>query len=246
MLVQLSGPTSRQTTTAVDGSYSFTAIPLGTYTLQLFDTANRLRAQASGAALTSNGQVLPVNLIEAAILTSLAPSTATQGQTISVTVQGDSTSFTAGTQFNFGAGVAVNSATVSSSTSATVNITVSPIATIGSRTITATTNSEVATGTNLFSVAAGSASIASVNPNTGKQNTVGLQVSVTGNNTHFTQATPSVSLGSGISTTQVQVISDTSLTATVNDVSEITWTWVVLIPDPRLTDGVAWVKCVLL
>lgn len=215
MILQLSGPASRQTTTAVDGSYSFTAIPLGTYTLQLFDTANRLRAQV-GATITSNGQVLPVNLIEAAILTSLLPSAAAQGQTTSVTVQGDSTSFTSATQFNFGAGVTVNSVTVSSATSATVNITASPIAIVGTRTVTATTGSQVATGTNLFSVTTGSASIASVTPNTGKQNSVGLQFTVTGNNTHFTQATPSVSLGSGVSTTQVQVISDTSLTATVN------------------------------
>ena len=216
MVVQLSGPVSRQTTTGVDGSYTFTAVPLGTYTIQLFDTSSRLRAQANGVALTSNGQVLPVNLTETAILTSVSPSAATQGQTIALAVQGDATSFTSATTFNFGAGVTVNSVTVTSATSATVNVTVSPIAALGGRNVTATTGTQVASGTNLFNVTAGSSAILSVNPNTGKQNTVGLQVTITGNNTHFTQAAPSVSLGSGIVTTQVQVLSDTTLTATVN------------------------------
>ena len=216
MIVQLTGPVSRQTTSAVDGSYSFTAVPLGTYTLQLFDSSSRLRAQANGVTLTSNGQVLPVNLTETAILTLVNPSSATQGQTIAVAVQGDATSFTSATQFNFGTGITVNSASVTSATTATVNVTVSPIATLGGRTVTATTGSQVASGANLFNVTAGSATIVSVNPNTGKQNTPGLQVTITGSNTHFTQAMPSVSLGSGIVTTQVQVISDTTLTATVN------------------------------
>ena len=214
--IDLSGPTTRQAITAGDGSFNFNAIPLGTYTLQAYDTSSRLRAQISGETLNTNGQVLPVNLIESTILTSVSPSIAIQGQTLDLTVQGDSTSFGSTTQFSFGSGITVNTVSVTSATSATVNVTVSPIAATGARSVTATTGAQVATGTNLITVNAGSAALVSVNPNSGKQNTVGVQVTITGSNTHFTLATPSVSLGSGISTTAVQVISDTSLMATVN------------------------------
>ena len=214
--IQLSGPVSRQTISGSDGSYSFNAVPLGSYTVQAYDTSNRLRAQISGVNLSTNGQVQPVNLTEAALVTSVSPSSAAQGQTLDLTVLGDSTSFDSTTQFSFGAGITVNLVTPTSATSATVNVTVSPIATLGSRTVTATTGTQIASGANVFTVAAGTASIVSVNPNNGKQNTVGLPVTITGSNTHFTLAPPSVSLGSGISATQVQVQSDTSLTAMVN------------------------------
>jgi len=80
MTVDLSGPTTRQTATGVNGSFSFTAIPLGTYTIQVYDSSNRLRAQAGGATLTSNGQVLPVHLVESALITSVSPSTVVQGR----------------------------------------------------------------------------------------------------------------------------------------------------------------------
>jgi len=216
MTVNLSGPTTRQTSTGVNGSFNFTAIPLGTYTIQVYDSSNRLRAQAGGATLTSNGQVLPVNLIESALITSVSPSTVVQGQTVTLTVLGDSTSFGSGTLFNFGTGVTVNSATVTSATSATVNVTVSPIATTGASNVTATTGTQVATGVNALNITASSATLLSVSPNSGQQNSLGTQVNVTGSNTHFTLSTPIVNLGAGLNTTQVQVLSDTSLTATVN------------------------------
>ena len=216
MIVQLSGPTSRQTSSASDGSYNFSAIPLGTYTLQLYDTANRLRAQVSGVTLSSNGQVLPVNLTESALVTSVIPSTAQQGQTLTLTVLGDATAFNSTTKFSFGSGVTVNSATVTSATSATLNVTISPIATLGGFTLTATTGTQVATGVNALTITASSATIVSVTPNTAQANTLGTLVSIVGTGTHFTQATPVVNLGSGVSATQVQVLSDTSLTATVN------------------------------
>ena len=216
MIVQLSGPASRQTTSASDGSYNFSAIPLGTYTLQLYDTSNRLRAQINAVTLSSNGQVLPVNLTESALVTSVSPSSAQQGQTLSLTVLGDATAFNSTTKFSFGSGVTVNSATVTSATSATLNVTISPIATLGGLTLTATTGTQVATGVNALTITAGSATILSVTPNTAQANTLGTSVSIVGSGTHFTQATPVVNLGSGVSATQVQVLSDTSLAATIN------------------------------
>ena len=216
MTVSLIGPTTRQTTSASNGSYSFTAIPLGTYTLQLYDTSSRLRAQINGVTLSSNGQVLPVNLVESALVTSVSPSSARQGQTVSLTVLGDATTFNSSTIFSFGAGVTVNSATVTSATSATLNVTISPIAALGSLTLTATTGTQVATGVNALTITASSAVIVSVTPNTAQANTLGTQISIVGTNTHFTAATPMVNLGSGVNPTQVQVLSDTSLAVTVN------------------------------
>ncbi|MGA2534763.1 MAG: Ig-like domain-containing protein [Terracidiphilus sp.] len=218
MTVSLTGPTSRQTTSASNGTYSFTAIPLGTYTLQLYDSSNRLRGQVSGVTLSSNGQVQTVNLAESALVTSVSPSTAQQGQTVSLTVLGDSTTFNSSTQFSFGAssGVTVNSAIVTSATSATLNVTISPIATLGPLTLTATTGTQVATGVNALTITASSAAIVSVTPNSAQANTLGTQISIVGSNTHFTEATPIVNLGPGVNPTQVQVLSDTSLTVTVN------------------------------
>ena len=214
--IKLTGPVSRQTTSANDGSFSFNAVPLGSYTVQAYDTSNRLRAQTAGVNLSTNGQVQPVKLVEVALITSVSPSNAAQGQTLDLTVLGDSTNFDSTTTFNFGSGVTVNTVTPTSATSATVNVTVSPIATLGSRNATATTGTQVATGTNLLNITAGTAAITNVSPNTGKQNTSGLSVTITGANTHFTLATPTVNLGNGVSTSQVQVTSDTSLMATVN------------------------------
>ena len=68
----------------------------------------------------------------------------------------------------------------------------------------------------LFAVTAGPASIASVSPNTGSQNTNGLAVTITGYKTHFTLAQPAVSLGTGITVTNIAVTNNTALVATVN------------------------------
>jgi len=151
-------------------------------------------------------------------ITAVSPISLAQSATQNVTVTGTSTSFTSNTIFNFGPGVTVNQVvSINSAVSATLNITVSPIATLGARTVTATMGNQLAIGsTNLFGVTAGPASIASVNPNTGWQNTNGLAVTLTGYKTHFTQAAPVVSFGSGITIANVVVNNDTSLVATIN------------------------------
>ncbi len=151
-------------------------------------------------------------------INAVSPSSLAQGATQNVTVTGTLTSFTSTTIFSFGPGVTVNQiVSINSPLSATLNITVSPIAALGPRTVTATMGSQVATSSgNVFSVIAGPASIASVNPNTGFQNSNGLAVAITGYKTHFTQALPAVSLGPGITVTNVAVNSDTALVATMN------------------------------
>jgi hypothetical protein len=60
--VQIFGPVFRQVSTASDGSFRFDALPLGSYTLQAFDSANRLRARNTGISVSSNGDVITSNL----------------------------------------------------------------------------------------------------------------------------------------------------------------------------------------
>jgi hypothetical protein len=85
----------------------------------------------------------------------VTPNMGHQGQTItSVAVVGQFTTFVNGTTVaSFGAGITVNSATVSDATHATMNITIAGDATVGARDVTLTTNSENATLPGGFSVA---------------------------------------------------------------------------------------------
>lgn len=175
----------------------------------------------NSVALTTQGETAGASAAFTVILTTptiqfVSPSSAAQGSTGTVSVIGSLTNFTAATTFDFGPDVVVNSTSIVSATEATVNITVSPLAARTTRTVTATTGTVTATGTNLFTVTAGPAYISAVSPNTGRQNQTGLQVTISGNQTHFTAGTPTVNLGSGVSVTSQSVTSDTLMTVTVN------------------------------
>jgi uncharacterized repeat protein (TIGR01451 family) len=67
---------------------------------------------------------------------SVTPAQGAQGQTLNVVVTG--VGFQAGTTFNFGAGITVNSTVINSSTQATLNLTIAPTAAIGFRNVTGT------------------------------------------------------------------------------------------------------------
>jgi uncharacterized repeat protein (TIGR01451 family) len=58
--------------------------------------------------------------------------------------------------------------------------------------------------------------IVSVNPATGQQGQTGLSVAITGQNTHFAQATTAASFGAGITVASLTVSSATSATAVLN------------------------------
>ena len=60
--VRVNGSAFRQVVTGPDGVYRVDGLPLGTFTVEVFDGAGRLRAQQTGLAITSIGQVLTVNL----------------------------------------------------------------------------------------------------------------------------------------------------------------------------------------
>jgi hypothetical protein len=61
--IQVFGPVFRQVNTAPDGSFRFDALPLGSYTLQAFDSSGRLRANQSGINVASNGEVITTKVV---------------------------------------------------------------------------------------------------------------------------------------------------------------------------------------
>jgi hypothetical protein len=146
----------------------------------------------------------------------VSPSSLAQSASGNLKVIGSLTHFDANTEFDFGPGVTVNSKTIVSNVEATVNVSVAALAARTTRDVTAITGSETAVGLQKFSVTAGPAFISSVSPTQGRQNQNGLQVTITGNGTHFTAVAPTVNLGPGVTVTNVQVTSDTLLVATVN------------------------------
>ncbi len=144
------------------------------------------------------------------------PPTGTQGTSnVNVTLTGLFTNFVNGASHaSFGAGITVNSTTVSSSTSAVANITISPTATLGSRTVTVTTNAETASITGGFTVLTGVPALLTALPVSAQAGST-ANVVVTGQFTNFQQGISTVSFGSGITVNVVTVSSLTQLTANV-------------------------------
>ncbi len=147
------------------------------------------------------------------VLTTVNPNTGHQGQANeSVSLAGQFTHWVQGTSTaSFGAGITVATLTVNSATSATAVVNIDPAAAGGARNVSVTTGTEVVTLTNGFTVTPG-ASILSIVPNNGVQGQVNLPVTITGQNTHFSNASV-IDLGSGITVGNVAAADVTHLSA---------------------------------
>lgn len=167
-----------------------------------------------GSPVTGIG-LFTVNAAPAQLLTSVAPPTGQQGQTLNVTITGSNTTFDAASAVSFGAGITVNSVSFVSFTSLTANISIAANATPGPRDVTVTTDGTPLTGSGLFTVTAPPAQILTVVPGSGQQGQSGLLVTITGANTNFS-ASSGVSFGAGITVTSISIGSATSLTASIN------------------------------
>jgi hypothetical protein len=115
---------------------------------------------------------------------------------------------------NFGAGITVNTLTVSDATDAVAQITISPTAAIGSRTVTVTTSGQVATIVGGFFVLAGTPSLTSAIPGSAQAGAT-VNVVIDGAFTSFVQGTSTVSFGSGVTVNTITVSSATQLTANI-------------------------------
>jgi len=178
---------------------------------QVTVTATTLGEIATGVNVFTITQTQPE-------LLSVVPTSGAQGLTTSpVNLTGDFTSWVNGTTTaNFGAGITVNSVTVSSPTAAVANITVSPTATLGARTVSVTTGAQVVSLTNAYTVTVGPAAIAGpLVPATGGQGQA-LNIAITGSQTHWVQGTTTAQFGGGIQVTSVTINSLTSATVGIS------------------------------
>ncbi|MGA2887791.1 MAG: Ig-like domain-containing protein [Terracidiphilus sp.] len=150
------------------------------------------------------------------LLTALSPPTGNQGTTnLNVSLTGLYTHFVNGSSIaNFGAGITVNSTTVSDATDAVANLTISSTAALGSRNVTMTTGSETAAMNGGFSVLAGIPAVVSASPS-GAQEGSTANVVIDGAFTNFQQGVSTVNFGSGITVNFVTVSSATQLTANI-------------------------------
>jgi hypothetical protein len=143
-------------------------------------------------------------------VTSLSPNSGTQGQSLSITING--TNFQSGATCSFGTGVTVTSCIVNSASQLTAAITISTSAASGSRTLTITNpNGQSASLSNAFTVIAVTAppTVTSLSPNSGTQ---GQSLSITINGTNF-QSGATCSFGTGVTVTSCTFSSSSRLIA---------------------------------
>ena len=191
-----------------------TGVALGNYDVTL-TTGGEVATILGGFSVTSGS----------AAISSVSPPTGTQGITESVVLTGLYTHFCDNVTTScvsgytpsvagFGAGIAVNSISVSNSATAVVSITIGTTATIGSYTPTITTGSEVASITGGFSVLAGVPALTTVSPSSAQAGST-ANVVVNGVFTTFQAAFSQVSFGSGVTVNFITNVTTTQLTANI-------------------------------
>jgi hypothetical protein len=190
----------------VGSSTSITA----TFTIAPNATLGALNVTATTSSGTSNVKTFTVSTPPAPALTSVSPNSGGQGNAVPVTLTG--TSFISGASVAVnGTGVTVSNVNVVSSTSITATFTIAANATVGAHNVTVTTSSG-ASNTATFTVSAPSApALTTVSPNSGGQ---GNAVPVTLTGTSFIGGASVAVNGTGVTVSNVNVVSSTSITAT--------------------------------
>jgi bacillolysin len=138
-------------------------------------------------------------------LSSVTPNVAPQGQAnLQIAIVGQETHFVQGqTSVGLGAGITINSVTVTDATHATAMISIAPDAAVGARDVLVTTGGEVAAKSNGFTVTRAPL-IRLVSPNRGMRGLF-MSIAVTGQFTHFAQGVTTASLGTDITVTLLTV-----------------------------------------
>jgi photosystem II stability/assembly factor-like uncharacterized protein len=145
--------------------------------------------------------------LAAPTVTSVGPAQSNQGATLGLTVLG--TDFASGAAVSFGDGVTVNSVSFVSSSQLSVNVTVSPVAGLGYRTVTVT-NGDGQSGsmTNGFRVMGPSPQVLSVQPDTGDR---GESLSVDVNGVNFQSGATVILGGTGVTVQSTTLLTGTKL-----------------------------------
>ena len=154
-----------------------------------------------------------------AIITEIAPTMANQGaQNVFVTITGNGTHWVQGqTHFQMpGDGITVNGFQVNSATSAVAEITVSPTAALGTRTVYMATGGEVLSKANSFLITGGIPAITCVNPSVLTQGLQNVNVQICGDHTNWTRSITHVTFDGLPLSSDSTVNSFTSITAVLN------------------------------
>lgn len=171
-------------------------------------------ATAAGAAFTSsNAAALTLQApLANPTLTNITPGQGFQGQTLTVTVTGQNTSFTsASSQVSFGAGITVVSTTVNGPASISTQIAIAASALPGLRNVSVTTGAQSVTATGGFTVVASPPAVSLVSPTQGVQGAT-VAVTVQGQNTHFAPGATTVAMsGTGATAANLTVQNALSL-----------------------------------
>ena len=166
--------------------------------------------------LTNGFSVTAAGPAPAPILTSVNPSSGTQGQTLtSVILTGSN--FQSGATCSFGSGITVNSCAFNSATQLTASIAINANATVGARSVTVTNpGNESSTLTSGFTVTTAGPPpapvLTSINPNSGAPGQTLGSVILTGSNF---QSGAACSFGTGITVNSCTFNSGTQLTASI-------------------------------
>lgn len=143
------------------------------------------------------------------LIDSLSNSTGAQGATLNITISG--TNLNGTTEVKFGAGIAVNSFTVSNSKEIEVNITVVGEAATGARDVSITTPSGSFTLAGSFTVKRSPPTLRSINPEQDRQGAT-LNISLNGRNL---SGTTEVYLGEGISVNSFSTLSSSQISVNI-------------------------------
>ncbi len=189
-----------------------------TITIALSATAGASNVMVVTGAETATGAALFTVTTASPIITTLAPASGTQGQTLTAfAITGTGTHFTQATPvITFSnTGVTASAISVVDNTHLTATIKIATAA-LGASNITVVTGAETASGAGLFTVTAGLPAILTFAPSSGLQGQTLTAVAISGAFTHFTQATPAITFSkTGIAASAISVVDDTHLTATV-------------------------------
>jgi hypothetical protein len=178
----------------------------------------------AGSSLGTGSEIVTNNIFSVipgpAIISNVAPNTGNEGQEVVFNITGEATHWAQNfTQFYIGGAgydITVNSVVINSPTSATADISISPTANPGPRSVYMVTDGEALTDRGAFVVTGGIPVISYVTPNSALYGTTGLQVTVVGNAYTEWNAASTVSFGPGITVSSFQVDDTSHIEAVLN------------------------------
>ena len=183
-----------------------------------FNISASAPGQANVTVTTPGGTTVssPFTISSGPTLTSISPTTGMQGTNVPVTLTG--TNFAANSTVNVsGSGVTVNNVQVVSATQITATFGIAANAALGGDSVTVTSGGQNSNGVTFTVTAA--PTLTSINPTSGAQ---GANVPVTLTGTNFAAGSSVNVSGSGITVSNVVVVSATQITATFGIASNAT------------------------